>query len=457
MVSLNPAYMPDRSFKVFVVEDDEWYNKLLVHCVSLNPDIEVESFTNGHDLIKNLTKHPDVVTLDYRLPDIMGDELLNRIRDFDPQIKTIVVSEQDDIEVAVEMLHNGAYDYLVKSREIKDRLVNSINNILRTRNLENKVAVLQKEVEKKYNFQSAIIGNSPLLKNVFDLMAKAAKTSINVSITGETGTGKEMVAKAIHYNSDRKEGAYVAVNVSALPKDLIESELFGHEKGAFTGAIGKRKGRFEEANGGTLFLDEIAELELPLQAKFLRVLQEKEFTSIGSNAIVKTNFRLIVATHKNLADEVKKGTFREDLFYRIIGLTIALPPLRERGHDILVLAHYFIEQFCKENNIPEKKLNHEAQTKLLAHSYPGNVRELKTVVETAVVLADGEMVTPDDLVFQSQDAMQQDLEKELTLREYNYRIIQFMLNRYDKDITTVAKKLAISPATIYRMLKEFHE
>lgn len=355
------------------------------------------------------------------------------------------------------MLRDGAYDYLVKNGEIKERLLNTLGHLIKTTNLEKKLAVLQQEVEGKYDFQKAIVGNSPALLAVFELMKRAVNTNINIFISGETGTGKELVAKAIHYNSDRKKNAYVPVNIAALSKDLVESELFGHEKGAFTGAIGSRKGRFAEANLGTLFLDEIAEMDLSMQTKLLRVLQEKEFSPIGSNMLIKTDFRLIVATHKNLSEEVRKGNFREDLYYRIMGLNLQLPPLRNRGYDVLLLASDFIHRFCLDNKMKEKKLNPAAQSMLLSHPFPGNVRELKSVVETAVVLSDGESISPADLVFQNAGDWQQMVQNELTLREYTYKIIQFMLHKYQNDIPQVAKKLDISTATIYRILKEFQD
>lgn len=449
--------MQGKGFTVFVVEDDEWYRQLVIHNAELNPDITAEGFASGDELLKNLHRKPDVVTLDYRLPDIMGNDLLKRILEQNPETRVIVISEQNDIEVAVELLQSGAYDYLVKSNDIRNRLFNALNNILKTRQLENRVEELQSQIEKKYDFHSSMVGNSPVLQPVFDLMAKASRTNINVSITGETGTGKELVAKAIHFNSDRKAKPLVTVNISALPRDLMESELFGHEKGSFTGSTGKRKGRFEEANGGTLFMDEIAEMELPMQAKLLRVLQEREFTPVGSNQVIKTDFRLVVATHKNLAEEVKAGRFREDLFYRIIGLTIELPPLRARGHDILLLAKHFIEAFCKENSMPVKKVSPEAGQKLLGYVYPGNVRELKSTVETAVALSDGDQIQPSDLVFHSGDTVTTELYKEMTMREYEHLIIQNLLNRYQRDIPKVAEILDISPATIYRILKEFRQ
>ena len=229
----------------------------------------------------------------------------------------------------------GAYDYISKSEDIKDRLLNTVKNIRNGIGLKREISTLRREVQKKYSFRESILGESPAIKTVYDLIDKALSTNITVIISGETGTGKELVAKAIHYNSKRKDKPFVTVNVAAIPSELIESELFGHEKGAFTGAAYRRIGRFEEADGGTLFLDEIGEMELNLQAKLLRVLQEKEIVRIGSNKPVKTDCRIVVATNKNLKEEVKKGNFREDLYYRLLGLPIELPPLRERANDIL--------------------------------------------------------------------------------------------------------------------------
>lgn len=446
-----------KPFNVFIVEDNEWYNKLLVHSVSLNPEVEVQSFGNGSDFLKQLHQRPDMVTLDYRLPDSSGAELLKKVKEFDSNIEVVIISEQEDIEIAVELLHAGAYDYLVKSTDIKQRLFNTLSNVIKARRLEEKIDNLQKEVEKKYDFQTNIIGSSQGLKKVFFLIEKASATNINVSLTGETGTGKELVAKAIHYNSERKGKNFVPVNVAALPAELIESELFGHEKGAFTGALDKRKGRFEEAHQGTLFLDEIAEMPLQVQAKLLRVLQEREFTPVGSNKAIKTDCRLIVATHRNLLEEVKAGRFREDLYYRVIGLSIELPPLRERGNDVLLLARFFIHNFCKDNNMPEKQLDASAQKKLLGYAFPGNIRELRALVETATVLANGDTIAEEDLVIGNGNTVNDLLASEMTLREYNYQIIKSLKQRYDNDLNTVAQKLDISLSTIYRMIKEFEE
>jgi len=309
-------------------------------------------------------------------------------------------------------------------------------------------------VEKKYNYEKSIIGNSKEIKKVFGLIEKAINTNIVVTITGETGTGKELVAKAIHYNSIRKKEPLIAINMAAVPKDLIESELFGHEKGAFTGAQATRIGKFEEASGGTLFLDEIGEMDLTLQAKLLRALQEKEITRIGSNKVIKTNCRIIVSTNRNLKQEVKDKKFREDLFYRLFGITIEIPPLREREHDILVLSRYFIREYCKENNITVKDLSREAQKKLLSYSYPGNVRELKSVVELAVVMSNNQEIETEDIKFGNDELEPEVMNYELTLREHNYRIVKSYLRKYDENVKIAAEKLGIGFSTIYRMLKE---
>ncbi len=446
--------MNDHDFLIFVVEDNDWYNKFLVHHLALNPDYTVQGFKSGNDLNKNLHKGPSVITLDYRLPDTDGKQLLKKIKESYPDVEVIIISEQNEIEVAIQLLKDGAYDYIMKGDDIQNRLLNAVNNIRKNSTLKEKVVELEKEVQKKYDFQNSIIGNSPAIGKVHELIKKALTTNINVMLHGETGTGKEVAAKAIHYNSDRKNKPFVAVNVAALPADLIESELFGHEKGAFTGAIARRIGKFEEAHGGTLFLDEIGEMDMVFQTKLLRALQEREITRIGSNDAVKVDCRIITATHKNLKDLIKEGKFREDLYYRLIGLPIDLPPLRERGKDVLVLAKHFIEMFCKENKMPVKGIGPEAQQKLMAYPFPGNIRELKSVMDLAIVLSISDTIQPDDISLNSYDALPDIITDELTMRQYELRILKSYLVKYNDDVKMVSQKLDISSATIYRMLKE---
>lgn len=441
------------SLKIFILEDDVWYGSMLQHYLSLNPDYEVRKFESSKEFFNHLHEKPDVVTLDYSMPDMDGSAVLKKIRDTDPDIRVIIISGQEDIRTALGLIKDGAFEYIVKDDDAKDRLWNTLLHLKEIEGLRKEVAHLKEQVAQRYDYSKFLIGNSEPLQKIYSLIDKAAKSNITVSITGETGTGKEMVAKAIHYNSDKSKKPFVPVNVAAIPKDLIESELFGHEKGAFTGALSRRIGKFEEAHGGTLFLDEISELDINLQAKLLRVLQEREITRIGGNEIVPVNVRIIVATHKNMLEEVGKKTFREDLYYRLIGLPIQLPPLRERGNDIILLAKHFVEQFCKENNTPKKTLSSDAQQKLMKYPFPGNVRELKSVMELAVVMSDGETIDPEHITLNMSASINDLMSTERSLKEYEIQIIQHYLDKYDKDVLLVAKKLDIGKSTIYRMIQ----
>lgn len=443
--------------RIFVVEDDPAYTKFLMYVLSLNPDFEPEFFTSGKDCLAHLHKKPSVITLDYSLPDMEGEKVLKSIREFDPNISVIIVSAQEKIGTAVELLKAGAFDYISKDEDAKDRILNSIKNARNKTSLIKKINRLKHEITIKYDFEKSILGTSPAIKKIFDLIEKAVKTQITVSITGETGTGKELIAKAIHYNSKRKNKSLVAVNVAAIPKELIESELFGHEKGAFTGAASRRIGKFEEAEGGTIFLDEIGEMDLGLQSKLLRVLQEKELTRIGGNQVIKLDVRVIVATHRNLLEEVRAGRFREDLYYRLLGLPIHLPALRERGQDILLLARYFLDQFAQENDLKKIKLSVQAQDKLLQYPFPGNVRELKSVIELAAVMATENEIQEKDITFTTPLHDDSVILKEMTLQEYTYRIIRNYLNKYNNNVLEVARKLDIGKSSIYRYLKEMED
>lgn len=354
-------------------------------------------------------------------------------------------------------MQKGADDYLTKDEANKERLFNVVEKLKKNIQLRKEVKILKKELSQKYQFSESIKGQSPAMKVVFKLLDKAAKSSITVSITGETGTGKELVAKAIHYNSERSKGNFVAINVSAVPKELLESEFFGHEKGAFTGATTRKIGKFELANNGTLFLDEIGEMDSHLQAKILRALQEREITRVGGNEPIKFDARIIVATHQDLADLVSKGDFREDLYYRLLGLPIKLPPLRERGNDILILAKHFLSESIKDNGLDSIKLGQTAKDKLLSYAFPGNIRELKAVVELGAIMCSGNTLQKGDLQFNSPKKVEDFFLEEMSLREYNLKIVRYYLDKNDNNIPLVAKILGIGKTTIYRMLKEEEE
>lgn len=442
------------NLKIFLVEDDPWIGELLKHHLSLNPDYQVQLFSTAKECLNNLHQNPNIICVDFGLPDMKGDVLLKKIIEVNKNITVIVISGQEDISIAVNFLKGGAKDYIIKDENVKETLWNSILKLRETIELKEEIEVLKEQLEQKYSFEKSIIGQSDHIKKIFTLIEKAVKSNINISITGETGTGKEVVARAIHYNSEKSRKPFVAVNMAAIPFDLIESELFGHEKGAFTGAQNKRIGKFEEANGGTIFLDEIAELDLNLQSKILRVLQEKEIVRLGGNETIKINARLITATHKNLHEEVKKGKFREDLFYRIIGLPIELPPLRNRGNDILVLAKHFTMLFSKENKHKKYNFSNEAKDKLLKYNFPGNVRELKSIVELACVLSSNFEIQPDDIRFNESQPNEMFINENRTLREYSNDIISYYLKKHNQDVVEVAKMLDIGKSTIYSLIQK---
>ncbi len=440
-------------FRIFVIEDDVFYGELLKRHLSLNPDNEVFHFETGKECLQNMYLKPSMISLDYRLPDLTGMEVLKKLNEEYSDVPVIIVSGQEDIKTALDLLRKGAYDYFVKDINTKDRLWNAANKIKENLSLKSQIDELKTEIVKKYEFGKIIKGKSAVVMSVFSLMEKAVKSIITVSITGETGTGKELVAKAIHYNSVQKNHRFVGINVSAIPKDLVESELFGHEKGAFTGAVARKIGKFELASKGTLFLDEIAEMDLNMQTKLLRVLQEKEITRVGGNSDIKINARIIVATNKNLVEEVKKGNFREDLYYRLLGLPIKLPSLRSRGNDILILAKYFADGFCKENSFDRKEISGAAKEKLIKYPYPGNVRELRAVMELSVVLADEGNIEEYHINFNSTHSLSNFIMEDMTLAEYDKKIIKYFLEKNNNNVVLTAKLLGIGKSTIYRLLK----
>ncbi|WP_113922245.1 sigma-54-dependent transcriptional regulator [Cognataquiflexum aquatile] len=445
--------MSSSQFKINIVEDDPWYGQILQHHLSMNPDYSLEIFTSAKDLLNNLFRKPDLICMDFGLPDMKGDKLLREIHARNKQVPVIVISAQEEISVAVELLKAGAKDYIIKDDHTKEQLWKSILHIRENIHLRQEVEVLKEQLGQKFSFENTIIGQSDAIKRTFNLLQKAVNTNINVSLTGETGTGKEVYAKAIHFNSERKKKPFVAVNMGAIPKELAESELFGHEKGAFTGASGIKTGKFEEAQGGTLFLDEIGELDISLQSKLLRVIQEREIVRVGGNKPIKVDIRLITATHKNLAEEVKQGRFREDLFFRIVGLPIELPPLRNRDNDVIILAKHFIEEFAKANKIKALQLSDAAKSKLRKYAWPGNVRELKAVMDLACVMADIPEIKAEDLTFYEIGENKAYSSEEKTLKAFEVEIIAHFLKKYEDNVVLVADKLDIGKSKIYNMLK----
>ncbi|MEO8085797.1 MAG: sigma-54 dependent transcriptional regulator [Bacteroidota bacterium] len=384
--------------KIFVVDDDPFLGNLIKTSLEKMETVEVTHFLTPDECLNCLGQNPDIVTIDYLLPGMNGEELLEKIKNYNEAIQCIMVSGQEKIDVVLNTYKKGAVDYIIKNEGAIVNLENAVKNACKNVHLKKEVETLQDQILDRNKYTN-ILGNSAAVLKTLKMIQKVEKSGIMVLVTGQSGTGKELVAKAIHYNSPRGRKPFVTVNMGAIPEDLIESELFGHEKGAFTDARDRRLGKFEEANEGSIFLDEIGEMDLLMQTKLLRVLQEKEVTRIGSNKSIKLDVRVIAATNRNLATEVKEGRFREDLFYRLQGFLIHLPPLFERGDDVILLSKSFLSEFCKENRIPQIALSKECQKFLTDYNWPGNVRELKAVIERAAVMCENNEIKPEDIVF----------------------------------------------------------
>ena len=437
-----------------MVEDEVVFSKLAVTTLEKNPDYDVSVFKNGTDCLKNIHLNPDLVLIDFGLPDISGLELLQKIKQYNVDIKCLIVSAQTDLEVVIKAYRAGASDYLIKNENCMPELENSVKNLSANVILKKQVEVLKAQIIDRSKYEK-ILGNSQAILKVLKLIQKAERSNILVLTTGESGTGKELVARAIHYNSDRKSKPFVPVNMSAIPGDLIESELFGHEKGSFTGAIAKRIGKFEEAHKGTLFLDEIGDMDHSLQSKLLRILEDKKVVKIGSNKPFDLDIRIIAATNQNLEEKVRDGSFREDLYYRLNGFLIDLPPLKDRDDDVLILAKHFLVEFAKDNNLGKLTLEKSASDALLSYKWPGNARELKSVIERAALITESNSIDAETLNIKMGPAALNRDEEDLTMEEYKLKIIYASLKKHGNDIDVVAEKLKLSRATIYRMLKKY--
>lgn len=441
-------------YSISLVEDNYIFCKLLKIHLQKEFDLPVHMYTQGMDYLKKQDRKPEIICLDYNLPDITGLELLQQIKKKTPDSYVIIISAQDNLEVVAKLMKNGAFGYITKGPLVRHKLTTIITAILNLASLKKENLQLKDILSNRYDFRKTLKGKSKAFNNVYKLMGKAAGCKFPVLITGETGTGKELIAKAIHFNSKRKNAPFVAVNISAIPPTLIESEFFGHEKGSFTGAIRQRIGKFEQANNGTLFLDEIGDLDISLQSKLLRVLEEQELERVGGNETVKLNVRLITATHRNLDDMIRESRFRQDLYYRIKGLPIEIPPLRKRDNDIDYLAHEFSSDYCINNNLAPKTITRAAQQRLNAYSFPGNIRELKAIIELACVLSSSDLIDVQHLQFNSNITEKPLFDKEKSLKQYNFEILKHYLDKYHGNILQISKLLKVSRPTLYRMIKE---
>jgi DNA-binding NtrC family response regulator len=432
---------------ILVVDDDPGVRESFR--LILEDHYDVVDVPDGPSALDVVRASPmDLVLLDIRLPGMDGIEVLERIKTIDERVEVILVTAVKTVRTAVAAMKLGAFDYLTKPFE-EDELLSLASRALERRTLEREVALLRSELARTHDLDE-IVGEHPVMEKLHGLIAQVARTSTTVLITGESGTGKELVARAIHRHGPRREGPFVAVNPAAIVESLIESELFGHERGAFTGAHQRKLGKFELAQGGTLFLDEIGTLRAEVQAKLLRVLQEREIERVGGTRSIKIDVRIIAATNTHLKDAVSRGTFREDLYYRLNVVPIVVPPLRERAQDVPLLAEHFLRRDTRDFNKRIEGLSPEAVAALQAYRWPGNVRELKNVIERCVVLADGPVIQLNDLpldVLLPQQATRVRAAEALPLNEatdqFERQIVLRVLERVGWNLTEAGRILAI--------------
>jgi DNA-binding NtrC family response regulator len=385
-----------RNLSQILLIDDESHNREALTLLLTHAGYQVQSAASGEEALKILQETPfEVVITDLFLPGVSGIDILKRVKEDSPYTNVILITGNASAETAVEAMKEGAFDYITKPLNF-EKLKILVAKALEKSRLVAENLYLRQQLRGKYKFDR-IIGNSPAMQQVFSRMEKIVHTDSTILILGESGTGKELVAKAIHFNGPRREKPFIAINCGAIPADLLESELFGHARGSFTGAVADKPGKFEAANGGTIFLDEIGTMPMHLQMKLLRVLQEHEVERVGTSKKIKLNVRVISATNANIEDEVKRGAFREDLYYRLNVIPILLPPLRERREDIALLARHFLLKSCKEMNRPLMSISAAAMQALEAYDWPGNVREMENVIERSVALTDGEIIERSDL------------------------------------------------------------
>ncbi|MDR1147559.1 MAG: sigma-54 dependent transcriptional regulator [Spirochaetaceae bacterium] len=444
--------------KILIADDEKGIREGLSE--SLETDgYDVVVTADGESAWKRYQKGDiDLAIIDLRMPGVNGDELLKRIKADSSGLPVIILTGHGTVKDAVEAMRNGAWDFLTKPVDI-DRLSILVKRALSNRERRLERQLLEEELER-HRLNNTVIGSSETLRRVFDTVERVAPTKASVLITGESGVGKELIADAIHRLSPRKDKPFIKVHCAALAESILESELFGHEKGAFTGAASLRRGKFELANEGTLFLDEIGEIDQNIQIKLLRVLQERKFERVGGEETIETNIRLVTATNKDLKAEIEKRTFREDLYYRLNVVTIFVPPLRERKDDIPMLISSFTKKFSEENNKPIEGVDEEARSCLFNYDWPGNVRELRNCIESAVVMCKGHFITEEDLPPTIRNAIESDwirIPSGATMEKAEEIIIRETLAAQKGNKSITAKILNIGRKTIHRKLSNYEK
>lgn len=442
--------------KIVIIDDDQAMANMLSDFLK-GQGYETRVFLSAPEALQNLTEETSLVITDLRMPQMDGMSFIQEALKQFPTLPIILVTAFGSIETAIEATRKGAFHFLIKPLKLNELLV-YVEKALHFRNLQRHNLLLKNELRTRHSF-GGIIGKSSAMQNVFDLIQRVAPSNANVLIHGDSGTGKELVARALHKFSNRAQQPFVAINCTAIPDTLLESELFGHAKGSFTGAHQRKKGLFEEADGGTIFLDEIGDMDLSLQAKILRVVQEKRVRAVGENVDKAVDVRIIVATHKDLKQAIRDGRFREDLYYRLSVIPITLPPLRHRREDIPLLANFFLEKYVAQNERPIAGFTPEAMQQLMSAKWEGNIRELENVIERAVVLSKGPLIAPEDLPPSEGETTEglfvHAAEHLPTLEDFEKRYIHFVLNKVGGKKEKAAHILGINRRTLYRKEAEY--
>ncbi len=474
----------------FIVDDDPDYADLLRYQLKKDYNPVVDYFDSGAKVLEALrTTTPDLILLDVVMPGMSGLETLKQIKSTHPDLPVAMVSAQSVVSIALEAIKLGAYDYVTKGHDDSVKIRAISENVHERAALSNEIETLRNQLPSSRGFYG-LIGESQAMLQVFQMIRKTLKGDLTVAIVGESGTGKELVAHAIHHNSRRRRRSFVLVNCAAIPRELMESEFFGHEKGSFTGAHARKVGKFEQADGGTIFLDEVGELDLSLQAKLLRVLQNRELQRVGGNETITVDVRIICATNKNLIEEIEEGNFREDLYYRLFQFPINLPPLAERDQDVLLLAEHFRKTFIEAHDQIENKAFSSAARRLIAdYPWPGNVRQLKNAVERALLISDDSEISADDLMLEERPvfrkrsspsretaaaaasvsdstppqpvtigdyiAAAKTVSEIIPMEDVKKIAVQTAYELCNGNINQTASKLGVTRSTIYRLLRKY--
>jgi DNA-binding NtrC family response regulator len=445
---------------LWIVDDDPAIRELLTYMVSAD-DYRVETFASGAEVLTGASDPPAAVLLDLMMPEVDGIEVLRELRRRSPSLPVIVLTAVNDVGRAVEVTKLGGYDYLTKPVD-KDRLLTTLRRAVSHHSLEVEVDRLKTELGDRYHLRN-MVGSSAAMRRVYDQVDKVLESDITVFVSGESGTGKELVAKGIHYGSLRSDGPFVDVNCAAIPEGLQESELFGHEKGAFTGALETHPGKFEQAAGGTIFLDEVGEMSASAQARLLRVLQERCLQRVGGTKTIELDVRVISASNRDLAHLVSDGAFRQDLFYRLVVFPIELPPLRERREDIPILVEHFLGKYAADAGKRFTKVEPAVLELLCSLDWPGNVRELENVIHRSLLVASGSELTMDDLPAELRDREPTESAgsapalsgEPRSLEELEREAIRQALEHYGGNLSDVARQLGIGRSTLYRKLEQY--